>query len=323
MPASTVMSTDDVGAGERALAWCDWIWRHFGGLQSDLYGETDFDGHLWATRAGDVILTKLEANRHRVLRRERAARASDARYLKIVAPWRGSAAVEQHGRQAWVRPGAWTIYDTTEVYEIANPERVEHLIVMLPKEQLLERGVPLNMLLARPIGAHSGIARVALETMRNTYLELPAMSDAAASGAGALIVELVRLSLLELAGRANASTQMEALRDRIRHYVSQHLRDPALTPQRIAQALNCSKRHLYNAFATENDTPAQYILRRRLQGAMRELADPAQAHRTITDIALGWGFASSAHFSKVFRAHAGVAPSDFRAAALQRLTSAD
>lgn len=316
MPPTQTLTTDSVGPSERADAWRDWIWRHFGGLESDLYGDTTFDGHLWASRAGDVVMTKLEANRHRVLRTPELARRAEHDYLKIVAPWQGSAAVEQHGRQAWVKPGGWTIYDTTGSYEIANPERVEHLIVMLPKAQLAERGLVLTPLMARQVGGSCGISRVALETMRNTYQELPAMSDAAARGAGELIVELVRLSLLELAGRANATTQMEAFRDRIRDYVGQHLRDPGLTPERIAQALNCSKRHLYNAFASEDDTPAHYILRRRLQGCMRELGDPAHAPRTITDIALAWGFTNSAHFSRVFRDQTGLSPSDFRMAAL-------
>ena len=203
-----------------------------------------------ASRAGDVILTKLEANRHRVLKTPHLARSSDAGYLKIVAPWQGTASVEQQGRQAWVRSGGWTIYDTTGSYEIANPERCEHLIVMLPKEQVLERGMRLEPLMARHVGGASGISRVALETMRSTYQELPSMSEAAARGAGELIVQLVRLSLLELAGRETGVTQLEALKDRIRGYVHRHLRDPGLSIERIALALNCSKRHLHNALPT-------------------------------------------------------------------------
>ena len=73
-------------------AWREWVFQHFGGLESDLYGDTDFDGHMAASHAGDVILTKLEANRHRVLRSPHLARTSETGYLKIVAPWQGSAA---------------------------------------------------------------------------------------------------------------------------------------------------------------------------------------------------------------------------------------
>jgi AraC-like DNA-binding protein len=322
MTPSTVMNTDSVAPGERAALWRDWVWSHFGGLDSDLYGDTDFDGHMAATQAGSVVMTKLEANRHRVLRSTKLARRSECSYLKIVAPWLGSAHVEQHGRQASVRPGGWAIYDTTGSYEIGNPQRVEHLIVMLPKDELTERGLKLEPLMARHVGGVSGIARVALETMRSTWQELPNMSETAARGAGVLITDLVRLSLQELAGQESATTQRAALRDRIRDHVSQHLHDPGLSIDRIALALNCSKRHLHNAFGDEDDTPAHYILRRRLQACMRDLRNPASTHRTITEIAFSWGFSSSAHFSRVFREHTGLSPSDFRTAALCRQATA-
>ena len=141
------------------------------------------------------------------------------------------------------------------------------------------------------------------------------MTDEAARGAGDLILELVRLSLLELAGRGTATTQLEAFKDRIRDFIGQHLRDPLLSIDRIAQALNCSKRHLHNAFADEEDSLAHYILRRRLQACMRDLNNPALAPRTITDIALSWGFNNSAHFSRVFREHTGLSSRAFREAA--------
>ena len=317
MSSPTEMSTDVVSPRERAAIWRDWIWTHFGGLESDLYGDTDFDGHMAASRAGDVVLTKLEANRHRVIKSPRMAQAAERPYLKVVAPWRGSAGVQQLGRQAWVRPGGWAIYDTTSDYEVANPERVEHLIVMLPKDALTERGLRLEPLMARHVGGVSGIARVALETMRTTCQELPGMSEAAARGAGELILELVRLSLQELSGRENGATQLEAFRDRIRLHIGQHLRDPGLSLDQIASALNCSKRHLHNAFQAEEDTPAQYIQRQRIQACMRELADPLRAQRTITEIALSWGFNNAAHFSRVFREHTGRSPSDYREAALR------
>ncbi|TCS99787.1 AraC family transcriptional regulator [Tepidimonas ignava] len=309
------LSTDALAPSERAPLWREWIWKHFGGLESDFYGDTDFDGCMSSVRAGDVILTQLEANRHRVVRTPDMVRKSAEGYLKIVAPVRGRAGVEQMGRQAWVGPGSWTIYDTTGSYAVGNPERVQHLIVMLPKAQMLARGLRLEPLMARPVGASSGIARVALTTMRSTFQELPNMSADAARGAGELIIQLVHLSLLELAGQQTQLTQREALKDRIRAYVALHLRNPALSVEQIARALNCSCRHLYNAFADEDETLAQYIQRQRLQACIRELqASPST--RTITDIALSWGFNNASHFSRVFREHMGKSPSEFRAESL-------
>lgn len=314
LPAMTSMTTDTLSPKDRAPVWREWIWKHFGGLQSDLYGDTEFDGHMASSRAGDVILTRLEANRHRVVRTQDMVRRSEEGYLKIVAPMKGRAGVEQVGRQAWVGPGSWTIYDTTGSYDIANPERVEHLIVMVPKAQIAEHGLRLDTLMARPVSGASGIGRVALATMRSTFEELPNMSADAARGAGNAITQLVRLSLIELAGQYTQQTQREALKDRIRNYIALNLRDPHLSIDQIAVALNCSKRHLHNAFAQEQETLASYIQRLRLNGCLRELQQGGAARRAITEIALGWGFNNLSHFSRVFREHTGQSPSAFRLA---------
>ena len=309
------MSTDQVNAKERAGFWAAWIDRLFCGLKSDLYGDLDFDGRMSTLRAGDVVLTRLEANRHRVMRPASLRRSSQIDYLKIVAPYVGCAGVEQKGREAWVTPDQWSIYDTTDSYAVANPVRVEHLIVMLPKQLLTERGLSLDPLMARRLGGSGGVARLALETMRSAYRELPGMSETAARGVGDAITQFVHLSMLDLAGIGNAITQREALRERIKQHVSVHLGDPGLSVDGIALALNCSRRHLYNAFAEEPDGVAGYILRRRLEACRKTFDDRSNNHRSITDIALGHGFSNMAHFSRVFRTHLGVPPSDYRRSA--------
>ena len=100
--------------------------------------------------------------------------------------------------------------------------------------------------------------------------------------------------------------------------MAQHLRDPALSIDGIAQALHCSKRHLHNAFAGDDDTLAGYILHQRLAAASATWQDPANAARPITDIALSSGFRNLSHFSRVFREHTGGSPSEFRRQAARR-----
>jgi AraC-like DNA-binding protein len=311
------MDTDEVSPRDRVPYWTDWIARLFHGLQSDLYGDTDMRSRIASLHAGDVILTRLESNRHRVTRSAAAVRGSDLGYLKIVAPFHGCAGVEQKGREAWVTPDQWSIYDTTDSYAVANPVRVEHLIVMVPKERLAGRGVALDPLMARRLGGSGGVARLALETMRSAYRELPGMSEPAARGVGDAIAQFVHLSMLDLAGIGSATTQREALRERIKQHVGAHLGDPELTVDSIALALNCSRRQLYNAFAEEPDGVAGYILARRLEACRRTFDGRASSHRSITDIALEFGFQNMAHFSRVFRAHWGMAPSDYRRAAAE------
>ena len=106
-------------------------------------------------------------------------------------------------------------------------------------------------------------------------------------------MQLVRLSLLELAGQETAVTQREALRDRIRAYVARHLRDPQLSIDGIARALNCSQRHLYNAFAggRGHRWPATSSASA-WKPACATCARARHGTRPITDIALSWGFST-------------------------------
>ena len=142
------------------------------------------------------------------------------------------------------------------------------------------------------------------------------MSDDAARSLGEVITQCVHLSLLDLAGRGTAATQRETLRERIKQHVAAHLADPALTVDAIARALNVSRRQLYNAFAEEADGVAGYVLARRLEACRQAFVDRASVHRSITEIALAAGFQNMAHFSRVFRAHMGLPPSDYRRGAL-------
>lgn len=313
MTAPVVLSTDGLPEKETAPAWHDWMAQLFSGLDTDLYGDTRFDGNICVAYAGDVMLTKLEAGRHRVVRDSHRPRESEAAYLKIVAPWEGQAQVQQNGQQASVSSGNWVIYDTSQPYEVANPFHTEHLIMMVPKQSIAERGLRLDGLMGRNVGGSAGMARIALQTMRSTYQELDNMTAPLARRAGELLVDMVYLSLQAMSGQVTAVTQKQVLYDRICAYVASHVRDPGLSVDQVADALNCSKRHLHNAFAGRELSLGAFIQQSRLELCMRELHAPGLTHRTITEIAMGCGFGNSAHFSRAFKAYAGRSPSEYRA----------
>lgn len=102
----------------------------------------------------------------------------------------------------------------------------------------------------------------------------------------------------------------------ITNYIEQRLGEPDLSPESIAAAFHITLRYLHRLFDTEADTLARYIRRRRIEECARALASPLQRGRSISSIAYDYGFSSLAHFSKVFREHYGVSPSDYRQSAL-------
>lgn len=62
---------------------------------------------------------------------------------------------------------------------------------------------------------------------------------------------------------------------------------------------------MHRAFAGEACTVAGWIWARRLEAVRADLCDPALRHRTISDLAFGWGFVDASHFSRAFRARYG------------------
>lgn len=88
MKQGFALSTDGMNGREAAQAWHDWMAMLFAGIDSDIYGDTSFEGRVRVEHAGDVVMTKLEAARHRVMRTVQSVHGQGADYLKIVAPGR-------------------------------------------------------------------------------------------------------------------------------------------------------------------------------------------------------------------------------------------
>ena len=99
---------------------------------------------------------------------------------------------------------------------------------------------------------------------------------------------------------------------KVRLYIEQHLREPALSPCAIAMSLKLSSRYLRMIFASSNETVSAYILRRRLEECARQMSDPRWRGHSISEIAFAWGFNSASHFTRSFRDRYGVAPRNYR-----------
>ena len=125
-------------------------------------------------------------------------------------------------------------------------------------------------------------------------------------------VGFVRRALHSSSQRRCVQTSSDQLRTRIRQYIRSHLNDPDLSINRIARAMGCSKRYLHQVFAAENTTIERHIWRLRIERCCEELAELGKADKSISAIAFEWGFNSSAHFSRLFKAQVGVAPTSFR-----------
>ncbi|MET9878593.1 helix-turn-helix domain-containing protein [Actinacidiphila glaucinigra] len=88
------------------------------------------------------------------------------------------------------------------------------------------------------------------------------------------------------------------------------LAEPDLSPSMLARELHVSVRTLHRAFASEEQTAAQYIRQRRLERARLDLLASA-GRPNITEIAAHWCFADASHFTRAFKSQYGQTPTEF------------
>lgn len=109
----------------------------------------------------------------------------------------------------------------------------------------------------------------------------------------------------------NASRrQYDARMHRVQAYIDRHL-DAPLDLQALAGVAHFSPFHFHRLFlAWTGQTLGGYLARRRLErGAQRLRGEPAS---TVLSIALGVGYGSAEAFSRAFKAHFGLSPSQWR-----------
>jgi AraC-like DNA-binding protein len=94
-------------------------------------------------------------------------------------------------------------------------------------------------------------------------------------------------------------------------YIRTNLSDPALSAERIADALFISRRRLYQLF-DDGDGVLGRIRALRIERAKELLSDPAHAAKGVGEISRQCGFANAAHFSRTFRKLAGETPREYR-----------
>ncbi|MGH1587324.1 helix-turn-helix domain-containing protein [Methylobacterium phyllosphaerae] len=128
------------------------------------------------------------------------------------------------------------------------------------------------------------------------------------------MLDLIALSFGRAADKVmpRTSSARSLVRMRLRTEIDARLSDRTLQPSTIASAAGVSVRYANAVLADENTSVMQLIQARRLARCRQALEDPAQMHRTVSEIAYGWGFSDMTHFGRRFKAAYGLLPSEWR-----------
>jgi AraC-like DNA-binding protein len=230
----------------------------------------------------------------------------------LITQLRGARRYVQAGSVVLLRPRDCTIIDSGRPWSSDCPSPCARLYMRLP-HWLVEDRLQTKMLPVVPrIAGDSGLGATLFHLATSLYEQAEMLTPQ--EGLAALDAYLAILSgcLGHPVSQPEVQKHSAEMFVRINHFIETQLADPALDPTRIAAGLGISVRHLHRLLQTKNVTVSGLILGRRLERCRTELADPTSLHRNITEIAYGWGFCDSAHFSRRFREQYGVSPREFR-----------
>ena len=273
------------------------------------------EGPAW-TELGDMAATEIDSEAQ--ARRVRAAGAGmhPPRFFMHLL-LEGEGIVRQDGREALLRSGDFALCDGARHYELSCPEGSRMFVLGIPTAKLRRHLACPESLAAVAIRSVSAVAGLLSGLLRSYWLQCRHSLDGQSA-------EQIALAVLDLLGAACAhvprtlserSPRGTAHRIRIINYIHAHLYDPELTPAQIARACRITTRYLHYLFSDGEETVTRYILRRRLEGCAQALMADSQLGRTVTAIAFDHGFNSATHFGRVFRAHFGMTPREYRSRA--------
>jgi AraC family transcriptional activator of tynA and feaB len=307
-------STDAVRPAHRLSFWKDAICTAFVRLELDCDSRRPFHAALTARSMPRFDCISVSGSAQEVRRSARLVGEDLADSLILMRQLRGSCVAIQGENVLPLPEGGIVLLDSRRPYSLSFPGEFVQTVIKLPAsamEQRLGRGAVCSGRALPTACATSRLAGLAIDELARETRESVALP------LSTIAFDLLALALAQsLPAMASPPPRMAAMRVAwAKAHALDNLRDAALDPEAVAARQGVSLRLLQRHFAAQGESLATFILEQRLQRCRDALQDPAQARRTITDIALSWGFGDSARFSRAFRQRFGRAPSDGRATA--------
>jgi AraC-like DNA-binding protein len=233
----------------------------------------------------------------------REVNRSDEGFYFVNLQLDGDCRVRTVGRETTVRPGSFTVVDTTEPYWFEMDVSWRMLSYRLPHSAL---HAPRETL-GTPIDATDGLGGVVGALMHSLWTLPDDSPDELVESFGSMLA----LTLSRLG--PSPVDAPHATRAAVMRYVGAHLGNPALSVTSVCRHFGFSPRYLHSLFAGESDSFAATVRGLRLDRCAGLIAEPGR-RETITAIAARHGFTDPTSFSRAFRRRFDVAPREYRTA---------
>jgi AraC-like DNA-binding protein len=311
-----LLDTRVVAPRDRPEYWSAGIAERFFPMRVDAVSAPIFDARLVGGRIGPVAVGSIQGRPHRVVRSSAQISAGDPECILLYLLTRGAVRIEQEDRSCVLRPGDLACHDTSRPSVFEGQEAFEVLLFSVPRWFIGARAENIARRSAtRAAGAGAPLARLAapfLASLVRAAAEGDGLPGNDGDGAAEMILPLLRTAFGD-DKPSEGHTTVSPLLFQLQRYASEHLHDPELGPERLANEHFVSTRYVHKLFASSGTGVSEWIRDRRLAGATDELRRSGIA---IAAVAERWGYRNPASFSRAYRERYGCAPSDVRRAGL-------
>lgn len=298
--------------------WSQRVASSFASARIDMV-TSDFRGSMRTSDLDGVQVSRVSVPEHVVHRTaSHIAPNERSRFVLCIQLSGGRSMVVQDGREALLSPGDVTLYDTARPYTLMHEDGVNCIGVVIPEERVSLAPNTLRSLAATVMPGQDLLTATSARAIEQFQQSIGEVAPPTRVRLGHTFVSIFETLCMNWVTQGDAIEfdPKAELRESVLRYIDEHLADPELAPQAIADAHFISLRSLHALAQHSGASVAGWIRTRRLERCKADLADPSLAHVTVAEIGARWGFLHPPHFTTVFRSHFGETPSVFRKRAL-------
>lgn len=306
------LSTLEIPNHQRLEYWREVVCGPVVPLEFELLDQQPLEATLSWWQMGDLRLSSITASPHR-LRRLPATVDNDFLVLDFVLD--GRCSIEQDGRRVSLNPGSGAICNAARPYTQYFPETCKLAVLTFPRELLSRQVAAIDRGTAIDLACSSQLYPLVNAYVKQLITQAPLLTPSTTLVVAQQLTDLLSGAISESLSHLPLplSDHKVATLIRIRTYVESNLREPTLNPEAVANHLRLSTRYVNQLLEAEGISLGRLILHKRLEAVADALRNPNMVTRSISTLALSFGFNDLTHFSKAFRQHYGVTAREFRA----------
>lgn len=313
----TIFSTQRIHRRDKFDYWHSVACKQIVDHDSRPEARLSFDAEIELDTLGNLELILFNNSPMQISHTVAHASRTKSDHLFVCRQLSGSVLLEQETREIALDAGSVVLLDPLLPYSGKFLQGSKMLVVKVPRRELETRlGKIRNMVarLIKPARAEDRLTSVVMGMLPSLASQMSSISDQLV---GNHVLDLIAMSLAKAVegARPRVSRSKALLLWNIRAVVDASLSDPSLNPQTVADSVGVSVRYANEVLEEHNTSLSRLILARRLARCRCALEDPAQANRTVSEIAFSWGFSDLTHFGRRFKQAYQILPREARALA--------